>query len=49
MLVCHQNSGVTDRGGQRRADAPERSRQGGAKQLHEKYFMTNDHKSQFDI
>ena len=40
-------SGVTE-GGQRGAVAPGRSRQGGAKQPDEKYFMTKDHKSEFD-
>ena len=37
------------RGGQREAVAPGRSRQGGAKQPDQKYFMTKDHKSEFDI
>ena len=41
-------SGVTE-GGQRGAVAPGRSRQGGAKQPDQKYFMTNDHKSESDI
>ena len=31
------------------AVAPGRSRQGGAKQPDQKYFMTNEHKSEFDI
>ena len=36
-------------GGQRGAVAPRRSRQGGAKEPDQKYFMTNNHKSEFDI
>jgi len=39
-------SGVTEGGG---AVAPGNSKQGGAKQPDQKYFMTNDHKSKFDI
>jgi len=46
MPKCY-DSGVTE-GGQRGAVAPGRSRQGGAKQPDQKYFMTNDHKSEFD-
>jgi len=37
-----------NRGGQRGAVAPGRSRQGGAKQSDQKYIMTNGHKSEFD-
>ena len=37
-----------NKGGQMGAVAPRRSRQGSAKQPHQKYFMTNDHKSEFD-
>jgi len=43
--MSHSSSGVTEGGG---AVAPGCSRQGGAKQHHQKYFMTNDHKSEFD-
>jgi len=41
-------NGVT-RGGQTGALAPGRSKQTGAKQLHQKYFVTNDHKREFEI
>jgi len=42
-------SGATKGEGQRGGVAPGRSSQGGAKEPDQKYFMTNDHKSEFDI
>ena len=46
--ICH--CGQWHKGvGQTRAVAPRRSRQGGAKEPDQKYFMTNNHKSEFDI
>jgi len=48
VRLCKLASGVTE-GGERGAVAPGRSRQGGAKQLDQKYFMINDHKNEFDI
>ena len=43
QFICH--CGQWHKGvGQTGAVAPRRSRQGGAKQPHQKYFMTNDHK-----
>jgi len=49
FLLEQTNSSVTRGGGQMGAVAPGCSRHWSAKHPHQKYFVTNNHKSEFDI